>query len=296
VTNDAAKATELTVIDFFRVVRRYRWWVAAATFGCVALAVLYVLMATPLYSAKVVMIPQTPEGGSGLASRLGGLGGLMSLANIDLDSGTGKEEAIAVLTSRQFTDAFITEHNLVPQLYPDLWDNKAQRWIDPEKVPSMGSVYTRFDQKIRFVSTDNDTGVVTLEILWRDPKQAADWANDLVRRLNQRTRDLAVKESQDSLDYLNEQLTRTEIMEVRSAMFGLIEHHINRIMMAKIRSDYAFKVIDPAVAPDAARYVSPRPVLTVALAMVFGLMLGLALAIARFLILQESMAAAAAAS
>jgi uncharacterized protein involved in exopolysaccharide biosynthesis len=160
----------------------------------------------------------------------------------------------------------------------------------------MGRAYTRFDQKIRFVSTDSDTGVVTLEIVWRDPRQAADWATDLVSRLNQRTRDLAVKESQDSLDYLNEQVAKTEIMEVRSAMFGLIEHHINRIMMAKIRSDYAFKVIDPAVAPDPGRYVSPRPVLTVSLALVFGLMLGIALAIARFLILQESMAAAAAVS
>lgn len=108
-TNEAARATELTVIDFFRVIRLYRWWVIAATLGCVALAVLYVLIATPLYSAKVVMIPQTAQGDGGIASRLGGLGGLMSLANIDLGSGTGKEEAIAVLMSRQFTDSFINE-------------------------------------------------------------------------------------------------------------------------------------------------------------------------------------------
>src|SRR5262249_21351563 len=146
---------------------------------------------------------------------------------IDLGSGTGKDEAIAVLKSRQFTETFITERNLLPQLYPDLWDSKAQRWIDPEKVPTMGGAYQRFDQKIRSVSTDNDTGLVTLEILWRDPKQAADWANDLVRRLNQRTRDRAVKQSQDSLDYLNEQLNKTDIMEIRTAVFGLIEHHIN---------------------------------------------------------------------
>jgi len=237
-----------------------------------------------LYSAKVIMVPaQTGKGG--IAGRLGGnLGALVGLANIDLDSGTSKEQAIAILKSRRLTEQFIKDENLLPALYPDLWDGDKGQWKDPEEVPTLGAAFRKFDRSVRFVQEDAETGLIALEIIWSDREKAAQWANALVARVNQRTRELAQEEAERSLRYLNEQLTRTDLIELRQAMYGLIEQHVKNIMLAKVRDEYAFKVIDPAVVPEPGTYVSPRSTLLIGIALVFGVLLGIAWAFLRYLI------------
>lgn len=281
-------SAEITVVDVLGVIRSYRWLLVASVLLLGSLGGIYAALKTPLYSAKVIVIPAKAEGNSGLASRLAGsLGGLMSLANVDLGAATGKDEAIAVLKSRQFTEAFIRDRNLLPELFPDSWDPDTQRWVDPENAPTMGKAFARFDQHIRFVSEDEETGLLTLEIIWRDPEQAADWANDLIVRLNQRTREIAIDESEKSLRFLHEQLNGTDIVELRTVMFGLVEQHINRIMLAKIRDEYAFRVIDPAVPAEVDEQVSPRPLLIVSLASVLGFMVGLLVAFVRYFLVNS---------
>lgn len=287
---------EMTLVDLFSILRSYRWTIAACTASFMLLAGLYSAMQEPLYSAKVVMTAVAPEGQGGLASQLGGgLGSLIGLAGLNTGVGTAKEEAIAVLKSRRFTEEFIKERNLLPLLYPDQWDPDTGTWLtnDPAEIPSMRRASNRFDQKIRLVSEDPETGLLTLEILWYDRELAADWANDLVLRLNQRTREAAIEESERSLRYLNEQLERTNIVELRQAIFGLVEQHINRIMLANVREQYAFKVIDPAVVPDVGSHVSPRPFLAVAIAAILGLIIGVGLALLRFFLAQPRTSAAA---
>jgi LPS O-antigen subunit length determinant protein (WzzB/FepE family) len=283
--NGYTSRSEMTLLDFINVLRCNRWIVIGATLLLFLIALAYVNLATRVYSASVVMIPSKMDAGVGSASRLAGsLGGLVGFANLDLGGGAVKDEAIAVLKSRQFTEQFLTEENLLPELYADLWDSEKKVWIDPERAPSMGAAFRRFDQSIRFVREDVDSGVFTLEILWTDPVQAAQWANALVRRLNERMRTMAIAESENSLRYLHEQLKQAEIVELRRAIAGLVEQHVNRIMVAKVRPEYAFQILDPAVPPDIADFVSPRPMLTLVIATVLGALLGVLVALARHLL------------
>lgn len=107
-----------------------------------------------------------------------------------------------------------------------------------------------FDERVRSVSTDKKTGLVTLAIEWKDPVQAADWANELVRRVNRQRQLEAIEEAENSIRYLKEQLGRTNSVEVQQAIYRLIETQTKSIMVAKARKDYAFKIIDPAVPPE----------------------------------------------
>jgi len=61
-------------------------------------------------------------------------------------------EAIAVLTSRELTSAFIQEKDLLPVLFPRMWDAQAKRWkADVEEPPDLRDGVRYFGKKIRTV-------------------------------------------------------------------------------------------------------------------------------------------------
>ena len=108
-----------------------RKWIAASTVVAAAAFVLAALLITPVYRSAVVSLPVTADeaGMGGLGSALGQLSGLASLAGIQLGGESSRlEEALAVLRSRQFTEKFIADEQLMPQLFPRKWDAREKRW------------------------------------------------------------------------------------------------------------------------------------------------------------------------
>ena len=110
--------------------------------------------------------------------------------------------------------------------------------------------------------------MVVLSISWHDPEKAQLWANRLVAVFNEHMRSQAVDEATKSIDYLNKQLAQTSVMEMQQMLYSLIEDSTKKIMLANVRSEYAFKVIDPAVVPE--RKIKPKRSLIVILGFVIG--------------------------
>jgi uncharacterized protein involved in exopolysaccharide biosynthesis len=92
-------------------------------------------------------------------------------------------------------------------------------------------------------------------------------------------RDKAIKESQRNIDYLNEQAAKTTSVELRNAIFTVLESEIKKEMMAQGSAEYALKVVDPAIPSEKQSF--PRPVLWTAGGLFFGLMLGIVAAVMR---------------
>jgi len=61
----------------------------------------------------------------------------------------------------------------------------------------------------------------------------------------------AFKEYQKSINFIQEQLNNsTSSASLETVMFNLIEELTKKIMIANVREEYAFKIIDPAVVPE----------------------------------------------
>ena len=107
-----------------------RWFIAVVTFAFVAAAVAAALLLTPRYRATAVLVSASHEAtGGGLLGALGQLGGLASAAGIGLAGGDEEtQEAMAVLQSRQFTEQFLADRNLLPVLFARKWDAAAKTW------------------------------------------------------------------------------------------------------------------------------------------------------------------------
>jgi len=231
-----------------------RWWIAASALVFMCLFGTAAFLIAPRYRASAVMISAGTErqGLSGsLAGSLGSLGGLASLAGINLGGNGGEtEEALAVLRSRQFTDAFIRDKQLMPKLFARIWDARTQSWKPGRKPPTIAKAAKYFDKSIRAILQDKKTGLVTLQIDWKDPGEAAAWANEMVQRLNAEMRARARAKTDASVGYLEKELNTTTVVSTREAINRLIEVQIRQRMLANVTAEFAFRVVDPALPAD----------------------------------------------
>jgi uncharacterized protein involved in exopolysaccharide biosynthesis len=259
-----------------------RRWVAISmvvvTIACAAIAFLM----KPVYRASVVFVSAT-AGQSNLSGPLGSvldsLGGLASQAGINLTSSadTSVEETLAVLKSRQFTTSFIIDKDLMPKLYAKKWDAAAHKWKVPlDDQPTQARAFKKFDEKIRTVDRDKKSGLVTMQIDWTDRFEAADWANEMVRRVNAEMRARAIRQADDSMGYLEKELSTTSEVETREAINKLIESQVKQRMLANVTPDYAFRVVDKAVAPDSDDPIRPQKVALLIAGPLAGFALGVA--------------------
>jgi len=139
----------------------------------------------------------------------------------------------------------------------------------------MWEAYAKFDKRVRHIREDRSTGLITLSIEWEDPDTAAQWANELVSSVNATLRQQAVEASNQAIAYLRVQLAQTSVVELQQVLHRLIEVEMKKIILANVNEAFAFKVIDPATAPE--EPFRPKVLLMVTLSTVLGLMLGVVL-------------------
>ena len=265
---------QMDLLRLWDTVWRSRWLVIGTTLACALGAAGYASVLTPLYTASVVLAQVEDEPLTGLA---GELGRLASLAGIDC-LGRDDSDAVAVLRSRDFVRAFIEEQELMPILFPDAWDEAAGRW-KVEKPPELPQAAGYFVAKVRTVDEDASTGLVTLSIEWRDPELAAAWANMLATRLNEHMRRRALTEAEANVKYLRHEFENTSLVALQQSISGLLENEMQKLMLARGNTEYAFRIIDRAEVPRVKS--KPRTTLIVAVATVFGAMLACFVALVR---------------
>jgi uncharacterized protein involved in exopolysaccharide biosynthesis len=245
-----------------------KWLIIGVTAVFTLSSAVLVLILTSWYRADVVLAPVRATSADDLASPLGSLGGLASLAGISVGSSTS--EPLAVLESRDLAREFIEQQNLLPVLFARQWDAKLARWTptDPKDWPDVRDGVKYLIEKIRTVKDDKKSGLVTLTIEWKDAKTAAAWANLFVDRANERIRARALLEAQANVSFLQRELAKTSVVTLQQSIGRLLDTELQKVMLARENKEFAFRVIDRAEVP---KYrVWPKRELFVALATLFG--------------------------
>ena len=252
---------EVSVADQMRALWRRKWLVLCVTVATTAIATAIAFLVPKEYEAAVLIMPVSDSGarggfGGGLNSLASQFGGLAALAGLSIGDNGKKSESIAVLQSEALTESYINQNHLLPILFWKKWDAKNLTWLDtrPDKVPTPWKANEYFRRHVRQVTTNPKTGLVTITITWTDPKVAATWANGIVSLTNQYLRSKAIRESEVNIQYLNGEAERSNVVEVKKAIYTILEAEINKEMLARGTDEYALKVIDPAVPPEMAAY------------------------------------------
>lgn len=273
--------TDLSLLEMLRFLGRHIVLLAVCVAVFSVAAVVLAFTIRPMYRSEVVVSPASTSGSS-LGEFGAQIGGLASLAGINIGGGGKKsDEALEYLRSRAFTAGFIQRHALMPMLFARKWDAVRKQWRDPEDAPTIAEGVAKFSKKIRSIAEDKRTGIVTLSIVWSDRVAAADWANAMIAEADQALRERAIAEQSRSIEYLKSEAAQTSTVEIGNAISKVMESEMKNAMLARTRDAYAFKVLDPATASDPKDHDSPNRPLIIAMGACLGLVVGILVAVAR---------------
>ena len=272
-----------TLISLIHLLGRNKSLAFAVIVACVVVARVAMIFVPKSYEVSILLSPASSSSGvqgGGLAGLVSQFGGLASLAGISVGNDSRKAEEVAVLQSEELTTEYIRENNLLPVLFWKRWDASKRRWKPGKaKNPTLWDANRFFKGQVRTIATDAKTGLVTMTIHWRDPVVAAAWANGLVEMANSHLRTKAITEADRNIAYLHDQAAKTDLVEIRSAIYAILQNEIDKEMLARGSEEYAFHIVDPAVAPE--RPSSPQLGIWLAGGLAVGIALSILLAIAR---------------
>jgi uncharacterized protein involved in exopolysaccharide biosynthesis len=265
-------------------------------------SIIYAINQPNIYKATTLLAPASEQGGaSGLAKMAGQFGGLASLAGINFDGGGTDKTGLAleVLKSRVFLEKFINKHQLlVPLMAAENWDvmtntlilddeiydPTTKTWVReveaPKKPkPSSWEAYEAFSD-ILAVAETKKTDMITLTIEYYSPEIATQWLLWLVSDINATMREQDKTEAQRSIDYLSNKLQETQLADMQTVFYQLIEEQTKTIMLAEVSLEYVLKTIDPANAPE--EKDKPKRALIVVLGTILGGILSVLIVLVRY--------------
>ncbi|MBQ4888549.1 LPS O-antigen length regulator [Shewanella sp. MMG014] len=299
---------EIDLRELFSVIWQGKWLIVAVTSVFAIGSVLFALSQPNTYKSEALLSPADSEqGGGGLAALAGQFGGLASMAGINLGGGGGVDKtqmAIEVAKSRKFTSEFIQKHKILPDLMAaekwnmeedmlvydsELFDVENKKWIREVKAPfkpepSMQEAYKEFSQIIS-INTDKETGMVKVSVEHLSPSIAQQWVNWLVEDINLEMKQRDVAEAQRSTAFLENQIAQTNVADIRTILYQLIEEQTKTIMFAEVREEYVFKTIDPALVPE--EKAGPKRALICVLGTMLGGMLAVIIVLIRHFVRKE---------
>lgn len=203
-------------------------------------------------------------------------------------------EAIEFLKSFDFFKIFSDEVNPAPELIASksynsktkdlIYDEtiylpESNEWLD--RTPSELEAFLYF-KSIYSVSINQETGFITISISHISPYIAKSWVENIVILINEKVRREDQESAIKSINYLKEQLSITDLSEIRYGLSQLIQQETKKLTLTNISKDYVFKTIQSPYIPEFKS--SPNRPLILIFGTILGAFLTLLFFISRFLL------------
>lgn len=265
----ASHDDEIDLRELFSVLWAGKKVIVAITGLFAAAAVVYALSIANEYKASIVIAPAQQEGG-GLSGALGQLGGLASLAGVSLGGGGGSEAAVAqeIMQSWGFVEQFIVNNELEVEVFAaegwnktsnvltidsDLYDKDSNKWLIDEdgqlRAPTSWQLYQAFSKRLS-VSEDKKSGLTSVSIEYFSPIVAKNWVDLYVAAINEHMRQRKLSQVNSNIEYLQAQIEKTSIAEMREVFYQIIEEQVKNKMLAEASPEYAFVTVSPSMVPE----------------------------------------------
>jgi len=261
---------EIDLRELFSVLWGGKKLIVGITAVFALVAVFYALSIPNQYRATALVSPAQDSGG-GLSGALGQLGGLASLAGVSIGGGESSEAQVAqeIMRSRGFIEEFISENNIDVEVFAaqgwdrgsnqldidsDLYDAGSSQWVRDAPAgktvePTGWQLYKGFSEMFS-VSEDRKTGMISISVEYFSPEIAKQWVDQLIIGINQHMQSRKLDKVNTNIQYLEAQIQKTSIAEMREVFYTIIEEQIKSKMLAEASPEYAFVTVSPAMVPE----------------------------------------------
>ena len=261
---------EIDLRELFSVLWAGKVKIIAITAVFAVASVNYALSVPNQYKATALLAP-AQSGGGGLSGALGQLGGLASLAGVSIGGGESSESQIAqeIMKSWSFVEGFIADNNLAVEVYAaegwskgsnelqinqDAYDSEGSEWLTENDSgvvgpPSSWELFKAFSERVA-VSEDKKSGLVSVSIEYYSPQIAKQWLDLYISAINKHMQARQVEKVSNNISYLEAQIEKTSIAEMREVFYTIIEEQTKNKMVAEASPDYAFVAVSPSMVPE----------------------------------------------
>jgi len=270
VQNDTKYDDEIDLRKLFGVLWAGKLKIIAITAVFAFVSVIYALSVPNQYTATALLAPAQSDS-SDLSGALGKLGGLASLAGVSIGSGDSSEAQIAqeIMQSWSFIEGFIATNNIAAEVYAaegwskgsnelqindGVYDTENKQWLVENESgvtgpPSSWYLFQAFSERLK-VSEDKSSGLVSVSIEYYSPQIAKQWLDMYVAAINAHMQQRQMTKVTNNINYLQAQIEKTSIAEMREVFYNIIEEQTKNKMVAEASPEYAFVAVSPSMVPE----------------------------------------------
>ena len=297
---------EINLLELWQVVWKRRKFIAYFVSAVVVLTVIVSLLMTNIYESKATIMTvesKSASGGSGMAAAMAAMGGGLA-GMIGTPESASAAEISTLLKSNILRSKIIKEYNLLPILFSDQWDEEKKTWkkegfsLNPlvyvlklikavkpadkkavKKEPGVPDVYDGLReledivniQEVKAKGLVSKENTIIISAQFDDPEIAANLVNYFIAALNDHMSKEAKRVAALNKKYLEEQLPLNSDPLIKQKIYAMIAQQVETAMMAEVKENFSFKVIDPPMVPD--KKIKPKRAQMVVLSFVVALFL-----------------------
>lgn len=259
---------DINLLEIVKEIWKRKLVFSSITLVFIFISFLYAFSLPNVYKSdiKLIALDSNNSGQIGMPNNLGAIANFGGLPFGSSVQNSKAAIAIETLQSRDFLFEFIEKNKMhAPLLAATNFDSIKNNFVYDQNIfssetgwkkflgkdgmPSNLAAHSKFIEAME-ITTDTDTGLITITFQHLSPKHVSDWLNDLIFSLEAKLRQIEINKSQKNLSFLQSKISENTIASVDEAFAQLIQEQIKQLMLTNADDDYIFRVVDPAVMPE----------------------------------------------
>jgi uncharacterized protein involved in exopolysaccharide biosynthesis len=254
---------EINLLDYINILARHKKLIIFTVVIAVTATAIISFLSPRIYEAKAVIMPvaqsQEQSGMSAIALQLG----------IASNQTSNASELFSLLQSNILMERIIIKNNLVPVFFGE--DAKGKK----ENEQIWDGI--RYLKNTIYKARDNKRdGIIELSVEFKDPEISARILTYILTELTDYMSSEAKRVADTNKKYLESLIDKNSDPLIKQKIYAMIARQIEISMMAEVKENFAFKILDPPRIPD--MKIRPRITMNIMLSFIMSLIGGICLA------------------
>lgn len=256
---------EIDITEIFKILWLGKLPIISITAFFSVIVVIYSLSLPNIYKSKALLSGVNQDDVTTAYRSYSSLAGLAGINLQPQSSDNNTLKAIDKIQSLSFFKDNILPNIFLPDLmalkswnsssntisyYDDIYNKDNKQWVreveyPKTQMPSAQESFEVFKNNHLQISEDIETGFITVAVRHQSPYIAKEWTALIVKEVNNFFRIKDKIEAQAAVDYLNKQIAKTTLTEIKVVIAELLQQKTQQLTLIEVSDFYVFEYIDP---------------------------------------------------
>ena len=254
-------SSEINILDYIDVLIKHKKIIFMFVAVSVIATGIISFLSPRIYQSTAVIMP-SDEG----ANTQGSMRSMARRFGLSTGQTSSTAEILSLLKSKILMVKVIKKHNLLTIFFRK---SDLKKMKEPSKtwngIRRLNAIY-KVNPKLR-------EGVIEISAEFKDPKISADIISYILTELTDYMSSEAKRTAETNREYLESLIDKNTDPLIRNKIYSLIAQQIETSMMADVKQNFAFRILDPPKVPD--MHIKPKILKNIMLSFFLSLTVGI---------------------